>query len=300
MSTAASRSCSLKSASGPASARISRSALSNRSTRSPKRCGAALDRENTLATTSSALRTTRERTLSRAPRRAQEPPDQRGDLPPWRSGVAPRSVGLDALVRRRVHVHDGAPRSDHAAQRAGHSFPIHPVEGLGEGDRCGTGRGRGQLLGPAVHPVHVGDAEDFGLPCSLRQHVPVGVQPRGSLEPRGQQQGERAGPAADVEQPTAAVEGQLGDHGVDQLRGIGHPPLHVVGRAARVQRRVPLPPGTGHLRSVGDRGNARVPAGQAGSAMSTTAAPAAARPTAWVRTSRSRSTSWASSTVLAG
>jgi hypothetical protein len=58
MSSAISRICSLKRPSGLAARSSSRSSASKAWRRSPNRCGAALDKENTLATISSASRTT--------------------------------------------------------------------------------------------------------------------------------------------------------------------------------------------------------------------------------------------------
>ncbi len=64
-----------------------------------------------------------------------------------------RQVAADALVRRGVHVHNNAVDSDQATEQVRHAYPIHPVEGLGQGHRAEWAQLRGQVFGPQMQPV---------------------------------------------------------------------------------------------------------------------------------------------------
>ncbi|MDQ1670249.1 MAG: hypothetical protein QOE40_2310, partial [Actinomycetota bacterium] len=82
------------------------------------------------------------------------------------------------------------------------------------------------------------------------KHLGIGVKARCLLEPWSEQQREGAWPAADVEEPTAAIEREFGDQAVDYLLGVCDPSLNVVSRAARIQREIPLPLDMAHQISM--------------------------------------------------
>ena len=147
-------------------------------------------------------------------------------------------VGLDPAVGGGVDVDAGAVRREHAVHRPGHPVLVHPVEGLGEGDQPERAQVRRQVLGVQLPPFDVGHARRPGQPVGLPQHAGVGVDADRRREPVGQQQGQRAGAAADVQQPTGAVEVQLGGDPVGQLGRVGHPADDVVRGGAGVQVRV--------------------------------------------------------------
>ena len=109
-----------------------------------------------------------------------------------------------------MDVDRGAVRREHAVHGPGHPRLVHPVEGLGECDQPERSQAGRQLLGVQLPPLDVGHPRLPGQPVGLPQHPGVRVDADRRREPVGQQQGQRAGTAADVQQPAGAVEGQLG------------------------------------------------------------------------------------------
>ena len=110
-----------------------------------------------------------------------------------------RAGGVDTLVGGGVHVHAGPSGLEHAVCRGRDPVPIHPVEGLGEGDEPEHPEPGGEVLGPEHLPAHVPQRGACGQSLGLGDHPRVGVDPDRLGDQRSQQQGQRAGP-----QPTSS------------------------------------------------------------------------------------------------
>jgi hypothetical protein len=83
-------------------------------------------------------------------------------------------------------------------------------------------------------------------PTGFVNHVSVGVESDRLCEPVGKQQGQGTGAATDVEKAAGTVQVQLHAEGVSDGRGVGEATSRVVGGAAGIQRRIPLPHALSH------------------------------------------------------
>src|SRR3954447_23979430 len=172
--------------------------------------------------------------------------DEGIDLLPGRSGMWQRSRALHALVGGGMDEGEGTVFAEQLTQQPCNSFPVHPMKGLRHRRRAESAKRTRQLFGPGVDPLDVPDAGRSRLACAFGQHLLVCVHTDDLLTVSRQRQGERSGTAPHIQQAPPAIETELGSQKIDECRRVRHPSPHVIGGAARIQRRIPLPPSTSH------------------------------------------------------
>jgi hypothetical protein len=165
--------------------------------------------------------------------RAEIAAHQSVDVLARRTGVRQRVVTGHALVCGGRDVNPGPAGGKHWPYHPGDPGLVHPVERLGEGHHLERAQARWQILGTQVPP---GDGTVVRtLAGGLGDHARVGAHPDRLGEQRGEQQGQRTGPAADVEQPPAAVEPEVIAQCVGQPARVRHPAYRIVRSAAGIQ-----------------------------------------------------------------
>jgi hypothetical protein len=132
-------------------------------------------------------------------------------------------------------------RGEHVADAPRDQGLVHPVKRLGEGYNPERAQVSRQVFGAQVPPFDVGCPGLAGPALCFGDHAGIGVDAYCGREQGRQQQGQRSGAAADVQQPPGAVEVELVAHGFGEAGRVGHAADAVVGGTPGEQRLVPLP-----------------------------------------------------------
>ena len=140
-----------------------------------------------------------------------------------------------------VDVDHHAIRIEHLADRARDGETVHPVEGRGERHDAKQTEVRGQALRAHVDPLGVREPSFGREAASFLDHVGVGVDADDGFEQVGDPEGNRARPAADVEQTTRAGQSQRVLERIGEVRRVREPATRVVGGSTPEQGVVPLP-----------------------------------------------------------
>ena len=99
----------------------------------------------------------------------------------------------------------------HVVHRLGNTGFVRPVERQAEGNYSVLSRCRPrELLGESLDPADVGHALFARGPATFSEHCWIGIEANRALEQVGESEGEDAGPAADVEEPSGPIEGEVG------------------------------------------------------------------------------------------
>lgn len=141
----------------------------------------------------------------------------------------------------KVDLDDGALGIEHLPDGGGHPRSVHPVERLTEADHSNGAEGPGEVLRPHPDPAGIGDLFLRGCSLGLGQHAGIWVEPDDALEELGEEQGDGARPATDVEEAPATIQVEVLGEGVGQGRGIRLATLPVVGGGALEHGLVPDP-----------------------------------------------------------
>ena len=181
--------------------------------------------------------------------------DQGVDVRPGRPRMGEFSVVVDALMGRRVHVNAGPARDQHGANGSSHQVALHPVERLREARPPGRCRAQPGNSSPRImlHWALPTPANRARSRASSIMSASAST-PTTSREPIGQQQGQRAGAAADVQQSPGAVQSQFIGERIGERVRIRDPAVGVELGRAGVQRRVPGPSALGHRTILRPRG----------------------------------------------
>jgi hypothetical protein len=139
-------------------------------------------------------------------------------------------------------VDDGPAGCESGEQDGGNAGTLHPMKGLGQRDHAELPVGGREGFGPPVHPMGIATTQLLGPAPGLFDHPGVRVHADHLVEETGQDEGQRAGTAAGIEESSCPVEPELtAQHEGDRVR-VRQPARRVEGRAALVQRRIPRPP----------------------------------------------------------
>jgi hypothetical protein len=128
---------------------------------------------------------------------------------------------------------------EHLPHGGGDRLPVQPVERLRKRRHSKRPEAARERLGGHLHPARVPDSPSGSLSPGLDDHSRVGIDSDHLCEEGRQRKRDRAGPAADVQEPTGAVEPELVTERAGRLRWIREAPASVERRAPQIERRIP-------------------------------------------------------------
>ena len=120
----------------------------------------------------------------------------------------------------KVDLDDGAIGVGHLADGGRNPGSVHPVERLAEADDSEGTEGSGEILGSHLDPAGVADSFLRGSSLGLSQHSGIWVESNDVFEEMGEEQGDGARTATDVEEAPTTIEIEVLGESIGQGRGV--------------------------------------------------------------------------------